>query len=85
MDTKTTMTTALPPRSESSFMAPTGAVAFWQLAVSHRTTGLQGFGARVRAAYDVPRAAITTVTDPMTGPDDRTNAKQAAPPRRVPR
>ena len=78
MDTNIAPTTAaLRARSESSFVVPMGAEAFWQLVVSHRGGNALRFG----TAYDVPTGTV----NPMVGPDARVTAKQARPPRGVPR
>jgi hypothetical protein len=89
MDANMTITAAaLRSRSESSFMVPTGAEAFWHLAVSHRSG--YAFGVATGTTYDVPTGSaaamvLPTSNRPMIARDGRTNAKQAGPPRGVPR
>jgi hypothetical protein len=85
MDNTTTTTTAAPrTRGESSFMVPSGMA--WHLAVPPRHGNAFGAG----TAYDVAtRTAsamvISTDTSPIVARDGRTDAKQAGPPRGVPR
>jgi hypothetical protein len=92
MDITTTTTTAAPrTRGKSSFMVPSG-TASWHLAVSPRYGNAFGMSATsaTGTAYDVAtRTAsamvLSTDTGPIVARDGRTNAKQAGPPRGVPR
>jgi hypothetical protein len=77
-----TPTAALRSRSESSFVVPTGAEAFWQHIVSHETP-VDLFGNGFAHDASLPPAAMVTVA-PMTGRRVRA-AKQDRPPRGVPR
>ena len=80
MDIMTTTTTAaLRPRSESSFVVPSGVEAFWHLS---RPASALGVGSGT--AFDVPNGIASANTGPMVVRDPRT-AKQARPPRGVPR
>jgi hypothetical protein len=90
MDNTTTTTTAAPRTcGESSFMVPSG-MASWHLAVRPRYGNAFGASAATGTAYDVAtRTASAMVlsndTSPIVARDGRTNAKQAGPPRGVPR
>jgi hypothetical protein len=80
--TKTTTTAALRPRSESSFVVPSGVEAFWHLAVSRPAATALGVGSGI--AFDVPNGIAAANTGPMVARDTRTT-KQARPPRGNPR
>jgi hypothetical protein len=88
-NTTTTTTAARRTRGKSSFTVPSG-MASWHLAVSPRYGNAFGASNATGSAYDVAiRTAsamvVSTGSSPIVARDGRTNAKQAGPPRGVPR
>ena len=72
------MTSAARLRPEVSGMPVTGAAAFWQIGTSHRAHDVFGYSRAVSGLVD---PTTQTVRDLPTTPA----AKQASPPRGVPR